>query len=311
MKRYYRVMLGRKSVHAEAARTGGYIGAGWFSGTDLRNASVESQRAFNSSMIPEYIKEHPHKSKIAAGLACGFLWTIIKGIQMGDIVLCPDGQGRYSVGEVTGGYEYHGGQDLPHRRPVRWYHETIARQDMSGALAHSAGSIGTVSDITQYAGEIEGLLSTKECIASTLLGADALDTGVFALEKHLEDFLVENWQSTELGKRYDIYQEEGEVVGQQYPSDTGPIDILAISKDKQELLIVELKRGRASDVVVGQIQRYMGYVKEELAEDHQKVSGVIIASEDDIRLHRALSVAQNIQFFTYKVQFSLEKKSKS
>jgi len=34
---------------------------------------------------------------------------------------------------------------------------------------------------------------------------------------------------------------------------------------------VELKKGRASDVVVGQIQRYMGYVLQELAEEHQKV----------------------------------------
>jgi restriction system protein len=66
----------------------------------------------------------------------------------------------------------------------------------------------------------------------------------FALEKHLEEFLVQNWQQTELGKNYDIYQEDGEIIGQQYPSDTGPIDILAISKDKKELLVVELKKGR-------------------------------------------------------------------
>ena len=34
--------------------------------------------------------------------------------------------------------------------------------------------------------------------------------------------------------------EEGETVGQQYQSDTGPIDILAVSKDKKELLVIEL-----------------------------------------------------------------------
>lgn len=43
-------------------------------------------------------------------------------------------------------------------------------------------------------------------------------------------------------------------------------DVLAISKDKQEVLVVELKKGRASDSVVGQIQRYMGYVAEEVAD---------------------------------------------
>jgi restriction system protein len=133
------------------------------------------------------------------------------------------------------------------------------------------------------------------------------DPSEFALEKHLEDFLVQNWKQTELGRHFDIYEEDGELVGQQYPSDTGPIDILAISKDKNELLVVELKKGRASDVVVGQVQRYMGYVQEELAEGKQKVRGVIIAFEDDLKTQRALSVAPNIDFYTYQVNFKLMK----
>jgi len=134
------------------------------------------------------------------------------------------------------------------------------------------------------------------------------DPNVFALEKHLEDFLVQNWNATELGKRYDIYEEDGEITGQQYQSDTGPIDILAVSKDKKELLVVELKKGRVSDMVIGQIQRYMGYVKEELAEEGQTVRGVIIAFEDDQKIRRALTMTQNIEFYTYKIHFKLEKK---
>jgi restriction system protein len=73
------------------------------------------------------------------------------------------------------------------------------------------------------------------------------------------------------------------------------------------LLVVELKKGRASDNVVGQIQRYMGYVKEELAESNQEVKGIIIALEDDIRIKRALSVTTNIEFFCYQVSFKLFK----
>jgi len=45
-----------------------------------------------------------------------------------------------------------------------------------------------------------------------------------------------------------------------------------------------------------------------LAEKDQKVRGIIIALEDDIRLQRALSVASNIDFYTYKISFKLEKK---
>ena len=81
--------------------------------------------------------------------------------------------------------------------------------------------------------------------------------------------------------------------------------MLAISKDKQELLVVELKRGRASDAVVGQIQRYMGYVQEEIAEDHQRVHGVIIALDDDKRIRRALQIAQGIDIYRYEVKFNL------
>jgi restriction system protein len=165
-----------------------------------------------------------------------------------------------------------------------------------------------VSNISRYSEEIEMFLSGNS--PSLIISKDETieDISAFALEKHLEDFLVQNWHRTELGKNYDIYEEEEQKVGQQYPSDTGPIDILAISKNKKELLVVELKRGRASDVVVGQIQRYMGYVQDELAEKNQKVKGVIIAFEEDKKVQRALSVTKNIDFYTYKISFKLDKK---
>jgi restriction system protein len=176
---------------------------------------------------------------------------------------------------------------------------------MSDALRLSAGSGGTVCDLSRYAAEIETLLRPQ---LPSLVATDPTveDVTTFALEKHLEDFLVANWDATELGKRYKIYRDEsGEIVGQQYPSDTGPIDILAISHDGAELLVVELKRGRASDNVVGQIQRYMGFVLQDLAEPHQSVRGMIIALNDDVRIRRALAVAPNISFYRYEVSFRL------
>lgn len=127
----------------------------------------------------------------------------------------------------------------------------------------------------------------------------------FALEAQLQQFLVANWENTDLGRKFDIYQDDGARVGVEYPTDTGRIDILAVSKDGSELLVVELKRGRVSDKVVGQIQRYMGFVVEELAAEGQKVSGAIIGFEDDANLRRALVVAPNIEFFRYEVKFRL------
>ena len=307
MKSHYRIMLGRKSRYAEKAYKGNFIGAGWFESINLTNKLPEDWRDFNKAMIPVYFKENPKKSKVAAGLACGFLYTITKGIKIDDIALCPDGKGAYFVGEIISDYIYQKNEVLPHRRNVRWYSKKIERSEMSQALQNSTGSIGTVSNISKYAEEIEKLIAGDRPPAIVATDETIEDPSVFALEKHLEDFLVQNWKHTVLGRKYNIFEEEGELVGQQYPSDTGPIDILAISKDKKELLVVELKKGRASDVVVGQIQSYMGYVKEELAERGQKVRGVIIALEDDIRLRRALSVAQDIEFYTYKISFKLIK----
>ncbi|MDP2587312.1 MAG: endonuclease NucS [bacterium] len=305
MKSYYRIMLGKKSAHAEAAHKGDFIGADFGHYVDLSDKLTDDWKKFNEYFIPEFLYEHPGKSKVAAGLAGGFLYTIAKKIQIGDIVLCPNGKGAYYVGEVTGDYQFSEENVLPHRRGVKWYPRTIQRSEMSEALQNSTGSIGTVSNVTKYAAEIEIQIGGERPAMIVSTDETIEDPTAFAMEKHLEDFLVQNWTSTELGKRYDIYQEDGELVGQQYPSDTGPIDILAISKDKKELLVVELKKGRATDVVLGQIQRYMGYVKDELAEQSQSVKGVIIALDSDTRLKRALSVAQHIDFFSYSVSFKL------
>lgn len=300
-------MLGAKSMYAKECYEGNFIGADFDIHEDLTNNLPENWRDFNAKYRPVWLKIYPDKSKVAAGLACGMLWTICKGINKGDIVLCPDGMGNYYVGEVESDYHYHPDQILPHRRTVKWYPVAIERESMSQPLKNSSGSIGTTSDITQYAEEIEALIGSNKPPKIVSTDTTIEDPSVFALEKHLEEFLVQNWKHTELGKKYKIYEVDGELVGQQYPSDTGPIDILAISKDNKTLLVVELKKGRVSDNVVGQIQRYMGYVKEELAEPNQDVKGVIIGLEDDIRIKRALSVTQNIEFYRYQVSFKLFK----
>ena len=69
-----------------------------------------------------------------------------------------------------------------------------------------------------------------------------------------------------------------------------------ISKSNKELLVVELKRDKSSDVALGQIQRYMGYVLEELIEEGQTVKGIIVGKEKDLKIKRALAVTNNIFF---------------
>ena len=303
--KYYRLMLGRGSQFAERCFAENFIGADYSINQDLTNALPEKWRDFNAQFIPVYRTANPEKSKIAAGLACGALWSVCKGINIGDFVLCPDGSGSYRVAKVTGNYIYTPGEILPHRRAVHWLPQSIDNSEMSDILRRSCGARGTLCDISVHQEEIERLLSNHNPPALIATDKSVEDPIAFPLEKHLEDFLVANWKQTELGQNYDIYEEDGECIGQQYSTDTGPIDILAISKDKRELLVVELKKGKASDVVVGQILRYMGYVTQELTEDGQKVKGVIIAQDDDQKLKLALSVVPNIAFYRYQVSFKL------
>lgn len=308
MKSYYRVMLGRKSVHADECFAGGFIGADYGIELDLSGRLPDEWREFNKALIPVYLAGHPDKTRIGAGLACGALWTVSKGIAQGDIVLCPDGTGSYRMGEVVGDYQYARDQVLPHRRAVRWLDIAIARSAMSEALQNSSGSIGTVSNVSAHAAEIERFLGEAPG-PMTVIATDPVieDPLAFAMEKHLEDFLVRNWSQTELSRDFAIYEEDGEPVGQQYATDAGPIDILAVSHDRKRLLVVELKRGRASDVVVGQILRYIGYVKEQIAEPDQIVEGAIIALDDDRKLRWALAAVPAVAFYRYQVSFRLLK----
>lgn len=179
---------------------------------------------------------------------------------------------------------------------------------MSEALRNSAGSVGTVSNVTAHRVEIESLLGDVPASSPIVSGdPDIEDPVAFAMEKHLEAFLVANWNQTILSGEFSIYEEDGEPVGQQYATDAGPIDMLALSKDKKRLLVVELKRGRASDVVVGQVLRYMGFVKEQLAENDQTVEGAIIALDDDQKMRWALVSVPSISFYRYQVSFKLLK----
>ena len=298
-------MPGKNSKYLQQCIDGNFIGVDFGFTDDLSDYINDDFKSFANRYRPIYLKSRPEKTKVAAGLACGSVWTVGSDLQKGDIVLCPDGLGEYIVGEISSNYYFCEGKILPHRRKVDWYKTPIKRSDMSESLKNSSGSVLTTCNITKYSEELMSLIKGEKSLDIISSDPSVEDASEFALEKHLEDFLVKNWKSTSLGKKYDIYEIDGEIVGQQYPSDTGPIDILAISKDKKTLLVVELKKGRVSDNVVGQIQRYMGFVKDDLAEINQVVKGVIIGHDNDVRIQRALSVAKNIEFYKYQVNFKL------
>ena len=72
-------------------------------------------------------------------------------------------------------------------------------------------------------------------------------------------------------------------------------------------MVIELKREQASDVALGQIQRYMGFIKKNIANNNEDVRGCIIATDNDLGLKNALSVNPLIDFYKYSINFSLQK----
>jgi len=289
-KNYYRVILGKRHYLAPKCFEGNYIGVGWFE-QDLTNELTDSLEDFYTNFGRKHIeKKHPSR----------MVHRVCKEIKQNDIVLCPDGKGLYWVGKVIGDYYYEKGDDFRHRRPVEWLEKKIDKADVSLELRNSLYSQYTATNITKFAEEIERLLAGVVEAGLRVDDETVEDPLVFALERNLEDFICANWDKTDLAKNYDIFK-------RQYGTDTGHIDILAISKDKKEFLVIELKKGRASDKVVGQIQRYMGDVIKELAKNGETVKGRIIAFDNDLKIERALSVTNNIEFYRYKVDFQLFK----
>lgn len=128
----------------------------------------------------------------------------------------------------------------------------------------------------------------------------------FGLEEFLSDFLVYNWEKTGIGQRYELYEEDGDIA-QEYSTPIGRIDLLAKDRDNADWVVIELKRGRSSDVVVGQLLRYMGWVQENLIGEGEAVKGIVIAGDADDRLRYALKLlADKVTLLTYTVQFDMQ-----
>lgn len=164
-------------------------------------------------------------------------------------------------------------------------------------LASDADLESDLSTITEYYKRIFDKNLTSSSNPET-------NQGLFYMEKQLEDFIIHNWDNTELGKKYDLIIKEGELLSQQYRTDIGPIDILVKDKQTGSYVVIELKRNQTSDDTVGQLARYMGWVKATMKDNN--VRGVIIAGQYDKKLDFAREMIPNIEVFIYQLDFRLK-----
>lgn len=133
---------------------------------------------------------------------------------------------------------------------------------------------------------------------------DLEDESEFVLESHLEEFMAGNWSHINFHAPLNLYQIDDQN-GRQFPAGPWSIDFLCTDRTTNDFVVLELKRGKSSDAAVGQVLRYMSWVRENLTSPGQKVRGIIIARDADEALRYAVKAVPDVDILTYRVDFLL------
>jgi restriction system protein len=273
------------------------ISIGWGQLGDVSNLGREQ-------LADAVAAAYPDKPASTKSLYANMLWAFYNEIAPGDVVIARRGRKALAaVGKVVQPAVYNPGKNPsishPHFLPVDWQGQP--RDKIFPNLVFPMHTLTEISEV-QYRNLVE---ATGRATVGPEPGEAIEDPNEFVLEKYLEDFIVSNFDTIFKG-RLKIYEgAEGED-GQQYGTEIGSIDILAVESSSNSLVVIELKKGRPSDQVVGQILRYMGWVKKNLCADGQNVKGLVICRDPDPKLFYALEMTSNIDIRYYSVSFKLK-----
>ena len=272
----------------------GCISIGWHEIGDPSKLSRDELRA-------AVAKAFPNKPPRTHTLIVNMMWSFYHEISPGDVIVARQGKSIVaSVGDVTQPATYTPKMNASISHPnflgVTWRAEPTKKQ-----FDRPVFQIRTVIETTKDKLDDLSLLEGGEDI-EPIVPASQQD---FVLEKYLQDFIVSNWSS--VFKDLDIYKDE-ENEGVQYQTEIGRIDILATEHRSNDFVVIELKKGRPSDQVVGQILRYMGWVKKNLCTTGQSVRGLIICKDKDEKLSYSMEMVQslNIRAKYYDIIFNLK-----
>lgn len=244
------------------------------------------------------------------------LWNFYHSIKAGDRVIARAGLKKIAglgtvIGEAYYDREKNAGVPLNNHLNVQWTDECrgkpFSKQVFSMLALYQI-------DEQKFRTLTESDPSTEQQETSIVdaAGGKVEDTVEFALEKYLEDFVFSNFDAIFKGKLR-LYSDTDEgVVGRQFDTgEVGIIDILAQDTVSNALVVFELKKGRESDKVVGQVLRYMGWVSKNLCKPGQDVRGIVISKKEDTRLSYAIQMLKNVELKYYTVAFTLSDHSPS
>jgi Holliday junction resolvase-like predicted endonuclease len=145
----------------------------------------------------------------------------------------------------------------------------------------STPTIDTALEYYVNKGDVAAAIATKKITAKSA-NELAKFQDMIVSEKAVEDYLESHLEvvGSKIGTKLKL-------VGRQYSTTVGPIDLLAIDTKTGDYVVIELKKGRSADKVYGQCSRHMGWIRKNLAAEGAKVHGVIVARQIDDKLKAA------------------------
>ena len=271
------------------------IAIGWAKLGNVSKMNEEKLKTKIKEVYPKKTTSHTFNS----------IWKFYHEVGIGDVIIARKGRKKIiGIGEVTktAFYDKKKGKERSFKKDKLFPNFISVKWKQKGEInfENLVFSMTTIYEIPKekYKFLIEGKKPGEG-------EPESEEQKEFILEKYLEDFIVSNFDRIFKNKLKLYKEKEGN--GQQYPTDIGYIDILAKEPATNSYVVIELKKGRGSDKVVGQVLRYMGWVMENLAQKKEKVKGLIICRKKDEKLNFALKPIQNsnIKVKLYKVDFQL------
>jgi len=160
-----------------------------------------------------------------------------------------------------------------------WYKSKIKRGEITVPGFDTNTKISDITDETEN--------DVQETIDASL-----------TLEKDLHTYLAARVSEIENG--LELVES-----GVEFQTDAGRIDILALDKQGQHV-VIELKAGKAKDNALGQLLGYMGCLSSDSKMNFPKVRGILVASDFEQRVVYAAKGLPNIKLVKYRVSFELE-----
>lgn len=272
------------------------ISIGWH---EVGDPSQMSHEALAEAIALAY----SDRPKPTQTLYFNMLWSFYREIALGDVVIARRGRKVLAaVGRVIRTGFYAPGKN-PNLSTPESLHPNFLGVEWDNHLRNKVFSSIVFPMHTVYETTESQYLSLVEGLELSVISEESVENAnEFVLEKYLEEFIVSNFSAIFKGK-LKIYEDGNG--GQQYYTDIGNIDILAVEQTSNSFVIIELKKGRPSDQVVGQVLRYMGWVKQNLCTGNMGVKGLIICRDPDPKLSYALSMVKGVDVKYYNVSFTL------